>query len=207
MASYSTPPKGWRAVLSGALGAGLILLGMLAVMWVLEGYDYLVDGALDYYGITGWDPNGLVGILFAPFLHGGFGHLMANSLPFLILGFFTAIRGLGKFFWATAIIILVGGLGTWISSPGVTAIGASGLIFGYFGYILARGLFDRSLVDILIALGVGAAYYSMLAGVLPNQPGISWQGHLFGFLSGIVAAWVLRRKRSAVTPPPAYPAI
>ncbi|WP_246064636.1 rhomboid family intramembrane serine protease [Nonomuraea longispora] len=180
----------------------LIIMGvLLGVMWILEGVDVVLNGSLDQYGIVGWDPDGLVGILLAPFLHGGFGHLMANSLPLLILGFLAGLRDVGKFLWASLMIVLIGGLGTWVTSPGVVTIGASGLVFGYFGFILARGLFDRSLLDFAIAIGVGVAYWGILAGLLPNQPGISWQGHLFGLIGGVVAAWVLRRKREITTSP------
>jgi membrane associated rhomboid family serine protease len=189
------------ALLSGALSALIIVVAMLVVMWVVEGVDFVLNGALDQFGILGWDPEGLVGILFAPFLHGGFGHLMANSLPLLVLGFLAGLRDVRKFLWASLIIILIGGLGTWLTSPAVYTVGASGLVFGYFGYIMARGVFDRRLVDIVIAVGVGIAYYGILAGLLPNQPGISWQGHLFGLIGGVVAGWVLRRKKSDI---PAY---
>ncbi|MER6576443.1 rhomboid family intramembrane serine protease [Nonomuraea sp. NPDC001023] len=192
---FESARRGAGTFLSNAIKAIVILGSMLAVMWVLEGVDYVMDGALDSYGIAGWDADGLVGILFAPFLHGGFGHLMANSLPLLVLGFLAAVRDIRKFLWATLLIVLIGGLGTWVSSPDVITIGASGLIFGYFGFVLARGLFDRRLVDILIGIGVGVAYYSILWGLLPNQQGISWQGHLFGLLGGVVAAWVLRRRK------------
>lgn len=196
MSRYSTPPSGWRAALSGAVGALSLLAGMLAIMWVVEGADYLLGGRLDYYGIRAWDLQGLTGILFAPFLHVGFGHLIANSLPLLVLGFLAAVRGVGSFLWATLLIMLIGGFGTWLTTPpGVIAVGASGLIFGYFGYVVGRGIFNRRVADILIAAGVAAVYYSMLWGLLPNQPGVSWQGHLFGLIGGVVAAWVLRRRR------------
>ena len=125
----------------------------------------------------------------------GFGHLMANSLPLLILGFLAALRGLGRFFAASLLIIVIGGIGTWFTSPDTITVGASGLVFGYFGYVLARGLFDRRVLDIVIGIGVGIAYYSILWGLLPNQQGISWQGHLFGLVGGVIAAWLLRRKR------------
>ncbi|MFI6501927.1 rhomboid family intramembrane serine protease [Nonomuraea typhae] len=184
----------FRGMLAEAAGAVILLVVVLAFMWALEVFDYLLPLHLDQYGIRGLDPSGLAGILFAPFLHMGFGHLMANSLPLLILGFLAAVRGLGKFLAATLMIILVGGLGTWLTSPNVIAVGASGVIFGYFGYVVARGIFDRNILDIVIAAGVAIAYYSMLLGVLPNQPGISWQGHLFGLIAGVVAAWVLRRR-------------
>ncbi|TMR95634.1 rhomboid family intramembrane serine protease [Nonomuraea basaltis] len=205
MSDYSGPrfesaKRGAGALLSGALSALIIVVAMLAVMWVVEGVDYFLNGALDQFGIYGWDADGLVGILFAPFLHGGFGHLMANSLPLLILGFLAGLRDVRKFLWASLIIILIGGLGTWLTSPLVYTVGASGLVFGYFGYILARGVFDRRLLDMVIAVGVGIAYYGILLGLLPNQEGISWQGHLFGLIGGVVAGWVLRRKKEI----PAY---
>ncbi|KAB8188827.1 rhomboid family intramembrane serine protease [Nonomuraea phyllanthi] len=199
--SFDSVKRGAGALLSGALSALIIVIGMLAVMWVVEGVDFFLGGTLDReFGIVGLDPDGLIGIVFAPFLHVGFGHLMANSLPLLILGFLAGMRDLRKFLWASVLIILIGGLGTWLTSPRVYTVGASGLIFGYFGYILARGLFDRRLLDLVIAAGVGFAYWGILAGLLPNQEGISWQGHLFGLIGGVVAAWVLRRKREL----PAY---
>ncbi|MDP4501403.1 rhomboid family intramembrane serine protease [Nonomuraea turcica] len=202
MSDYSGSPRfesakrGAGALLSGALSAFIIVVGMLVVMWVVEGVDFVLNGALDQFGILGWDPEGLVGILFAPFLHGGFGHLMANSVPLLVLGFLAGLRDVRKFLWASLIIIVIGGLGTWLTSPAVYTVGASGLVFGYFGYILARGVFDRRLLDIVIAVGVGIVYYGILAGLLPNQEGISWQGHLFGLVGGVVAGWVLRRRRA-----------
>lgn len=111
---FESAKRGAGALLSGALSALIIVVGMVAVMWVVEGVDFFVGGALDYqFGIVGWDPDGLVGILFAPFLHGGFGHLMANSVPLLVLGFLAGLRDLRKFLWATVLIIFIGGLGTW----------------------------------------------------------------------------------------------
>ncbi|MFG1709053.1 rhomboid family intramembrane serine protease [Nonomuraea sp. M3C6] len=193
---FESAKRGAGALLSGALSSFIIVVGMLAVMWAVEGVDFFLNGSLDReFGIIGWEPDGLIGILFAPFLHVGFGHLMANSLPLLILGFLAGLRDLRKFLWASVLIILIGGLGTWLTSPEVYTVGASGLVFGYFGYILARGLFDRRLLDIAIAVVVGFVYWGILAGLLPNQDGISWQGHLFGLIGGVVAGWVLRRKR------------
>ncbi|MFI7617128.1 rhomboid family intramembrane serine protease [Nonomuraea terrae] len=204
--------RGAGALLSGAVSAFIIVVAMLAVMWIVEIVDFLITpydtsfGLLDrQFGIVGWDGDGLIGIIFAPFLHGGFGHLMANSVPLLILGFLAGLRDVGKFLWATVLIIFIGGLGTWLTTPiNVVTVGASGLVFGYFGFILARGVFDRRLLDIAIAVGVGVAYWGILAGLLPNQQGISWQGHLFGLIGGVVAGWVLRRRRPAVTAPYPY---
>ncbi|MFG1962224.1 rhomboid family intramembrane serine protease [Nonomuraea sp. NPDC049028] len=197
--AYESAKRGAGTLLAGALSATFVMVVMLAVMWAVEVVDYTTNGSLDReFGIIGWDPSGLVGIFFAPFLHVGFGHLMANSLPLLILGFLAALRGLGRFFAASLLIIVIGGVGTWFTSPDTITVGASGLVFGYFGYVLARGIFDRRVFDIVIGIGVGIAYYSILWGLLPNQQGISWQGHLFGLVGGVVAAWLLRRKREVV---------
>ncbi|WP_433512817.1 rhomboid family intramembrane serine protease [Nonomuraea sp. CA-143628] len=197
--AYESAKRGAGTLLAGALSATFVMVVMLAVMWAVEVVDYTTNGSLDReFGIVGWDPSGLAGIFFAPFLHVGFGHLMANSLPLLILGFLAALRGLGRFFAASLLIIVIGGIGTWFTSPGTITVGASGLVFGYFGYVLARGIFDRRVFDIVIGIGVGIAYYSILWGLLPNQQGISWQGHLFGLVGGVVAAWLLRRKREVV---------
>ncbi|MEZ7130211.1 rhomboid family intramembrane serine protease [Nonomuraea sp. AD125B] len=198
---FDSVKRGAGSLLSGALSAFLIVAAMLAIMWIVEVVDVFLNGALDRnFGIVGWESDGLVGILFAPFLHGGFGHLMANSLPLLVLGFLAGLRDLRKFFLATLIIIVLGGLGTWLMSPRAITVGASGLIFGYFGYIMARGLFDRRLLDLVIAVGVGIAYWGILAGLLPNQPGISWQGHLCGLIAGVLAGWLLRRRSKKEIP-------
>jgi membrane associated rhomboid family serine protease len=197
--AYESAKRGAGTLLAGAVGALVVMVAMLAVMWAVEVVDFVMNGALDSeFGIVGLEPQGLIGIFFAPFLHIGFGHLMANSLPLLILGFLAALRGLGKFFAASALIIVIGGLGTWLTSGlGTITVGASGLVFGYFGYVLARGVFDRRVFDIVIGIGVAIVYYSILWGLLPNQQGISWQGHLFGLIGGVIAAWILRRKREA----------
>ncbi|MGS2643320.1 rhomboid family intramembrane serine protease [Streptosporangium sp. LJ11] len=186
---------------AGALGAAIINVLVVGAMWVIEVADYVLPGEFDGYGIRAWDPEGLGGIFLAPFLHAGFGHLMANSLPLLILGFLAALRGIGRFLAASLIIVLVSGLGVWFtSSPLAITVGASGLVFGYFGFVVARGLFDRRALDIVIGVGVAIAYYSIIWGVLPGESGISWQGHLFGLVGGVIAAWVVRRRRRAVAP-------
>lgn len=194
--AYESAKRGAGGLLSGALAALLLMLGVLGVMWVIEIFDYALNGSLDReFGLVGWDPSSLPDIFSAPFLHIGFAHLMANSLPLLVLGFLAALRGIGRFLWASLLIIVIGGVGTWFTSPETITVGASGLVFGYFGYVLARGLFDRLVLDIVIGIVVAVAYYSILWGLLPNQQGISWQGHLFGLIGGVTAAWVLRRNR------------
>lgn len=174
--------------------SSLILIGSItAVMWVLEAFDYTTNGWLDRFGIQPRDVNDLPDIFTAPFMHAGFGHLMANTLPFLILGFIAAARGIAKFLVASLIIIVVGGLGVWFLSSANT-LGSSILIFGFFGYLVGRGIFERRLLDIGIAVAVVAVYGTMIFGIIPGDPGISWQGHLFGLLGGVLASWFLRRR-------------
>jgi membrane associated rhomboid family serine protease len=175
-----------------------ILYRYVALLWVLELLDLLVlHGGLDRFGIRPRDPNGLVGVLFAPLLHGGIGHLLANTVPLVVLGWLVMVRRLSDFFAVTAIVWLLGGLGVWLLAPPRTIhIGASGLIFGYLGFLLLRGYFERSFGAILVSVVVGLLYGSAIWGILPSRPGISWQGHLFGFLAGIVAAWLLAAPRS-----------
>ncbi|MEV6982568.1 rhomboid family intramembrane serine protease [Sphaerisporangium sp. NPDC051017] len=182
-------------LVTGAAAAAFVVVLLVAVEWAVEIADYVLPQDLDRYGIMSHQVDGLGGIFMAPFLHAGFGHLMANTVPLAILGFLAALRGLGRFFLASLIIIVVSGLGVWFLSPPGLTVGASGLVFGYFGYVVTRGLFDRHMLDIALGVGVAVLYYSLIWGVLPGQPGISWQGHLFGLVGGVLAAWTLRRRR------------
>ncbi len=201
--SDETPPTTAQKVhglLAGVFGAVLLMVLVVGLMWALEVVDYVGDGWLDDYGIEAHEPEGLAHIFTAPFLHVGFPHLMANSVPLLILGSLAAVRGFGRFLGASLIIIVTSGLGVWVvSAAGSNTLGASGLVFGYFGYVVARGLFDFRLLDIVLGVIVAALYWSILLGALPGETGISWQGHLFGLIGGVVAAWVLRRRKPPVT--------
>jgi len=181
----------------------MIVGGLLAVMWAAELLDWLGGGwlELDRYGIrprqTGW----LAGIALAPFLHAGWGHLAANSLPFLILGMLVIWRGEARFWMVSAGIVLVGGLGVWLIGGSATVhLGASGLIFGYVGYLLTAGVVERSVVAVARAVVVAGLYGSILWGVLPNRPGVSWEGHLCGLLAGIGIAFLFRMRRPEVRP-------
>jgi membrane associated rhomboid family serine protease len=177
-----------------------VLMACVALAWVMELGDALVPGRwLDSHGIVPRTMSGLWGILFAPLLHGGFAHLIANTVPFLTLGFLVMLRGLGTFIGVSLLVIILGGLGVWLFAPSNTIhIGASGLIFGYIGYLLARGYFERSFGSLAVAVVVALLYGGALWGVLPGQPGVSWQGHLFGFLAGMATAGMMRsRPRTA----------
>lgn len=181
-----------------ALTSAVLILTVTAAMWVLEAFDYTTNGWLDRFGIQPRDVNDLPDIFTAPFMHAGFGHLTANTVPFLILGFAAAARGIARFLAASLIIIVVGGLGVWFLSSANT-LGSSILIFGFFGYLVGRGIFERRLPDIAIAVAVVAVYGTMLLGVLPSDPTISWQGHLFGLLGGLLASWFLRGGTTATS--------
>ncbi|NET32309.1 MAG: rhomboid family intramembrane serine protease [Cyanothece sp. SIO1E1] len=176
-----------------------ILGGFAALLWGLEIVDLLLGGALNRFGIRPRSLDGLWGILWAPLLHGNFGHLMANTVPLLVLGWFVMLRETTDFFVVTLITMVVGGLGTWLlGHPNSIHIGASGLVFGYFGFLLLRGYFERSIVSMIFSAVVMFLYGGLLWGVLPSQPGISWEGHLFGFLGGILAARLLARSKVPV---------
>jgi membrane associated rhomboid family serine protease len=191
--------EGFTTHATRAVSAFALTVLMLTVMWVLEVADYLLDGRLDQYGVRAHDAGELPQIFSAPFLHVGFGHLMANSIPFLVLGFLAAARGLTKFVVMNLMVVVVAGMGVWLTGPSdKETLGASILVFGYFGYLLGRGVFERHLADIAIAAVVLLFYGTMVFGVLPSNPSISWQGHLFGMLGGVLAAWTLRRRRPAV---------
>ncbi|TCC07414.1 rhomboid family intramembrane serine protease [Kribbella soli] len=192
--SFETPAKRTgRAVDTARIGSGLkLLVGLVGLMWLCEVVDTVMHGALDQYGIVSREPHGLIGILTAPFLHLGFGHLISNTLPLVTLGALIAVSGATRLFAVTAIVTVIGGFGTWlISPPNTITIGASGLVFGYASYLILRGLFNRRLGQVLLGIVVVMVWGSaLLSGLLP-QDGISWQGHLFGGIAGVLAAWVL----------------
>ncbi|HEY9647943.1 MAG TPA: rhomboid family intramembrane serine protease [Chroococcidiopsis sp.] len=169
----------------------VILVSMVALMWAIELLDQALGGSLDRFGILPRTVTGLRGIVLAPFLHGGWSHLMSNTVPFVVLGWLVMLRRTSDFFWVTAIAMLVGGLGTWLLGSPAYHIGASGVIFGYLGFLLSRGYFERNIASIAFSAVVGIVYGGLLWGVLPSQPGISWEGHLFGFIGGAIAAKLL----------------
>jgi membrane associated rhomboid family serine protease len=168
-----------------------ILGGFVVLIWVIVAADtFLFRHHLgELGGIHPWHFRGLLGIFFAPFLHVNFAHALSNTGPFLILGGLTLARGVREFYVVSGLIILVGGLGTWTFSPDDSIhLGASGLVFGYFGYLIMRAWYDGRFVSGLIALFVVLGYGGMIWGIRPFQIGISWEGHLFGLCGGIAAA-------------------
>ncbi|MGH2538295.1 MAG: rhomboid family intramembrane serine protease [Candidatus Promineifilaceae bacterium] len=188
--AYSAPPANVSRLLKTQ---ALILGGFLLLIWALELFDQLfLGGRLDSLGVRPGRLAGLSGILFMPFLHDGLAHVLANSLPFAVLGWLVMVRRLTDFFLVAAVAALVAGLGVWLfGREGTVHVGASGLIFGFFGYLLLRAYFERSLASISLALLVLLLYGGLLCGVLPSHMGVSWQAHLFGFLGGVLAAYWL----------------
>ncbi|WP_328520846.1 rhomboid family intramembrane serine protease [Kribbella sp. NBC_00359] len=203
MSSQTPARRTGRSVETARIASGVkLLVALVGVMWLSEIVDTALHGRLDQYGIIARDPQGLVGIITAPFLHLGFGHLISNTLPLVTLGLIIAVSGARRLFAVTAMVVVIGGFGTWlISPPNTITIGASGLVFGYAAYLITRGLFNRRLGQVLIGIVVVVVWGSALLGGLLPQDGISWQGHLFGGIAGILAAWVLaddKPKRSPV---------
>ncbi|MHA7282151.1 rhomboid family intramembrane serine protease [Arthrobacter sp. TMS2-4] len=179
--------------------AGLItVVGLVAAMWAV----FLVNAVLGdllvrTLGIGPRRVDGLDGVVFSPFLHSGVQHLASNTLPLLVLGFVAFLEGARRFAVAIGISWLASGLGTWLFGGGLT-VGASGVVFGLFTYLITRGFYNRDWKQILLAVVLFIAYGSILWGVLPTAgSNISWQAHLFGALGGILAAFLLKRKRPA----------
>ncbi|MDM4139062.1 MULTISPECIES: rhomboid family intramembrane serine protease [Mycobacterium] len=184
---------------TATVGAATILT-FVALLYLVELIDQLSRHALDANGIRPLEVDGLWGIVFAPVLHASWQHLAANTVPLLILGFLMTLAGLSRFVWATAIVWILGGFGTWLignvgSSCGPTDhLGASGLIFGWLAFLLVFGIFVRRMRDIVIGLVVMFAYGGVLLGAMPvlgRCGGVSWQGHLCGAIAGVLAAYWL----------------
>lgn len=183
----------------GRVAQSAISIGsFVALLWIVELVDTILGNSLDQFGVRPRTLDGLVGVLFAPLLHGGWQHLLANTGPLLVLGFVGLLSGAATWWRATAVIWIVSGLGAWLLGASISVhIGASGLVFGWVVYLIVRGVFTRSLLQILVGVGVLLVYGSVLWGVLPGQQGISWQMHLFGAAGGLIAALVLHKQDRA----------
>ena len=186
----------------------LLVIGMAALMWVSEVIDQVTSLNLDQYGIQPREVDGLVGIVTAPFLHANFQHLIGNTVPFILLGVGIALSGLARVVSTTVIVALVGGLGVWLFAGSNTDhIGASGIVFGYATYLIARGVYSRNLLHLALGVVVIGIYgTTLLFGVVPTD-GISWQGHLFGGIGGVIAAWALDSRKKTVEPAPSRTAL
>ena len=179
--------------------AGIVIGAWTALLWVIEIVDQLTREALEQFGIHSWQVASLPSMFMSPLIHDDWAHLAANTVPFAVLGFLVLLGGLARALWATMVTVVVSGLFAWLlSPPNTVTIGASGLVFGWLTYLMVRAVFTRHTVQILIAVGVLVLYGSVLWGVLPTQPGVSWQAHLGGAVGGALAAWLLHgRDRAA----------
>ena len=178
-----------------ASGGMALLLSLVACMWLIEIINWLDSNRLDRDGIWPRDIARLWGVATAPFIHESFQHLIANTIPFVFMGVIVALRGAARLAAVTAIVIALGGLGTWLIAPGHTVtVGASGVVFGYATYLLARGFFTRNALELLTGVVVGALWGGALLASLVPHTGVSWQGHLCGGVAGVVAAWLLARR-------------
>lgn len=185
--------------LASPLGrAASLMVAYLALLWVIELINQATDRDLALRGgLRPRDPGSLIDIITSPFLHGSLEHLASNALPLFSLGFIAAMTGAKRFLLVTALIILIEGIGVWLFSPANSiSVGASGVVFGYFGYLLLRGLVDRRPVDVVVSIGVALSYgYVMWNSIGFGATGISWQGHLSGLVGGLVAAIAFRQPR------------
>lgn len=175
--------------------------GLIAALWLIELVDALVfGGSFQTLGIKPRTRAGLPGILLHPLLHTDLAHLTANTVSLAIFGLMVLVRDERDFWIVTALVWLLGGIGTWIIGHAGNHIGASGLIFGYFGYLLMTGWFERRFGAMLLSTLVLVVWGNILFGLIPLRRGISWELHVFGFIGGVLAAWIrARRRRNAET--------
>jgi membrane associated rhomboid family serine protease len=179
----------------------VVMAAFLVLIWVLQVANWADGYRLDAsFGIWPRNIGRVQDIFTAPFLHLSWNHIEGNSVPLFILGFLSAYRGVVKFVMVTLIVAVTSGLAVWMFQSGnELTVGASGLIFGYFGYVLVRGLFDRNLIDVGVGFAAAVMYWTILQVAIPGTPGISWIGHLGGLVGGVLAGWVLRARPDRAT--------
>ena len=178
-----------------------LLLGCVALLWGIECMNALLNHRLNRWGILPRTLTGLVGIPLSPFLHGSFAHLILNTVPLVTLGSFVALYGTRLFLAVSLWIMLLSGAALWLLGRSAYHVGASSVLFGYFGYLVARGWYERSVTALLVALLTLGLYGGMVWGVLPMRSYISWEGHLFGLLAGVLVARLATPQQRA-TPVP-----
>lgn len=181
--------------------AVIVMSAFLALIWILQVFNSADGYRLDMnFGILPQHLSRLPDILSAPFLHFSWQHIEGNSVPLFVLGVLAAYRSITRFLLVSLVVVVTSGLAVWLfQSSNELTVGASGLIFGYFGYVVVRGFVDRSLVDIGVGVVAGALYWTILQVAIPGTPGISWIGHLGGLAGGFLAAWLVRSRTPAVT--------
>jgi membrane associated rhomboid family serine protease len=197
-----------RGVAARQSAEGLsLLVGIVAIMWIVEVVNSLDSYRLDGDGgIIPRDVDRVWAIFTSPFLHAGWQHLIDNTIPFVFMGVIIALRGAAKLILVTVIVIVVGGLGTWLIAPaGTNTVGASGIVFGYATYLFTCGLFERSALQIFTGVIVGVVWGGALLSSIVPHAGISWQAHVCGAIGGVIAAWLLARRQAGAGSGPRPP--
>jgi membrane associated rhomboid family serine protease len=192
--------------LANGVRALVLMAGFLGLLWVIQLANWADSYRLNTsFEIVPHSESHLADIFTAPFLHFSWQHLEGNSIPLLVLGFLAAYRGLARFLAVTVIAVVTSGLAVWLfQASNEPTVGVSGLIFGYFGYVVVRGLFDRNFIDAIVGAIAAIAYAYILTVAIPGTPGVSWIGHAGGLAGGVLAGWILRaRHRPAATDGPA----
>ena len=180
-------------LLRAFLQRAAVLIAFVALLWAVQIVNWITGYDLNSaYGLIPRHLSGLDGVIAMPLLHGSFAHLMANTAPILVMGGLLVATTTRALLLVNTVVIGLGGGLVWLLGSSAIHVGASGLVFGWFGFLVARGLVDRSLITLGAALAVGALYGSILWGVLPGQPGISWEAHLFGAIAGVAAAFLIK---------------
>lgn len=177
------------------LAAAIVIVAFTALLYLIELVNLTVfHGALENDGIRPRTPMGLLDILWSPLLHVSWAHLIGNTIPVVVFGFLAMSGGIRQWVVVTAVVWVISGLGVWAISPSNSVtVGASGVAFGWLMFLLVRGIFNRSVGQILVSLVLLFYWGSVLWGLLPGRTDISWQGHLFGALAGILCAWLVSR--------------
>jgi len=182
--------------LAEARKAFFLMVGFIGLIWLLQVFNWAGHYRLDYdYGVVPRNIGRLPEIFTSPFLHFNWDHIEGNSGPLFVFGLLAAYRGVVRFLGVTLVVVITSGLAVWLFQSDSVTVGASGLIFGYFGYVLARGLIDRNLIDALAAVVMALSYAYILTVAIPGTPGVSWIGHLGGLVGGIASGWVFRSSR------------
>jgi len=195
-----TGPESAEEMIAEARKAFFVMFAFMSVVWALQIANWMGHYRIDAeYQIIPQQVDRLPDIFAAPFLHYSWAHIEGNSGPLFVFGFLAAYRGVIRFLWLTLLVAVTSGLAVWSFQDTHTAsVGASGLIFGYFGYVVVRGIFDRHLIDTLIGLVMAASFAYLVTIALPGTPGVSWLAHMGGFVGGVLGAWLLRDRRPTV---------
>lgn len=186
-------------VLTEARKALFVMVGFIALIWAVQVANWTLNYRLTAdYAIEPRSLGHAGDIFAAPFLHASWQHVEGNSGPLFIFGFLAAYRGVRKFFMVTLLIAVTSGLAVFFFQHSAPTVGASGLVFGYFGYIIVKGLFDRHLIDVLIGCVMALSFAYLLTAALPNTPQVSWLAHAGGLVGGVLAGWVFRDRLAGV---------